>query len=442
LIISQVLLAGEDHSDKLTGPFSTPQEVTAACLECHEDAATEVMGTIHWKWETDPRPVHGHEGTFELGKKNVFNNFCIALESNWPRCTSCHVGFGWKDKSFDFTNQQNVDCLVCHEQTGTYRKSPAGAGMPEPGVNLLAVAQSVGVSKRENCGACHFFGGGGENVKHGDLDHGLINPDSTYDVHMGAGMVCQDCHKSESHKITGESTAILTDAQNRLNCSECHEGEIHKDARLNEHAVKIACQTCHIPEFAKGQPTKIYWDWSSAGQDKEVPKDEFGLPLYDKKKGDFVWAKNVKPELYWYNGKTSRYLKGDKLEPGKVLSLNLPLGEREDSETKLSPFKVMRGKQIYDTEFNYLIVPKVWGGYWKEFDWNKASVEGMQAAGLEYSGHFGWVETEMYWKVNHMVSPKEEALKCTDCHGKGEGKRVDWQKLGYKGDQQIKKNRD
>ena len=43
----------------------------------------------------------------------------------------------------------------------------------------------------------------------------------------------------------------------------------------------------------------------------------------------------------------------------------------------------------------------------------------MKAAGLEYSGEYDWIETEMYWKLNHMISPKENALKCKDCHGKG-----------------------
>ena len=56
----------------------------------------------------------------------------------------------------------------------------------------------------------------------------------------------------------------------------------------------------------------------------------------------------------------------------------------------------------------------------------------MKTAGVPYSGKYGWVETDMYWKVNHMVVPKEQALKCDDCHGaKG---RMDWAALGYSDD--------
>ncbi len=111
-----------------------------------------------------------------FGKQDIINNFCIATSSNWPRCTSCHIGYGWKDASFDFEDPTNIDCLVCHDQTGTYKKSPTGAGMPEENVDLLKVAQSVGPTKKENCGACHFNGGGGTGVKHGDLDESLLLP--------------------------------------------------------------------------------------------------------------------------------------------------------------------------------------------------------------------------------------------------------------------------
>ncbi|MBN1406284.1 MAG: tetrathionate reductase family octaheme c-type cytochrome [Calditrichaceae bacterium] len=442
ILIVMPLYAGEDHKEYFESSFSTPQEVTKACLECHDQAANDVMKTVHWTWESIPFPSKDNQDTLYLGKKNTINNFCIALESNWPRCTSCHAGYGWKNASFDFKKEENVDCLVCHDQTGTYKKSPAAAGLSAEGTDLLNIAQNVGPSTRVNCGSCHFYGGGGENVKHGDLDQGLVDPSDQYDIHMGNGMTCQDCHTTENHSIKGRSMAIVTDTVNRVFCTDCHESTVHEKETLNKHSVKIACQTCHIPVYAKERPTKIYWDWSTAGQDKAVEKDIYGMPNYDKKKGDFKWDIKIKPEYYWYNENSERYIKGQKLDPDKVLALNKPLGNLKDNNSKLYPFKVMRGRQIYDTEYHYLVIPQLWEGYWMHFDWNKASEDGMKAAGLEYSGKYGWIETEMYWKLNHMVSPKEDALKCTDCHGKGDNRRIDWERLGYKGDQQLKKNRD
>jgi octaheme c-type cytochrome (tetrathionate reductase family) len=424
-------LGAEEHKD-ISGPFEKPQDVTKACLECHESAATQVMATTHWTWESlEAGEVPGHDGELKLGKKNLFNNFCINLNANWPRCTSCHAGYGWKDAGFDFKDPNNVDCLVCHDQSGSYKKTPTGAGMPDPSVDLVAVARSVGPANRQTCGSCHFYGGGGDNVKHGDLEPALINPSTDFDVHMGKNdMVCQECHTFEDHQLKGIALSVTAVAGDRqVECSGCHDADPHENKVLNDHYAKVACQTCHIPTFAKGLPTKMYWDWSTAGSKKEAGKDEYGKPTYNKKKGDFVWGKDVKPEYLWYNGTTERYLAGDPVNKGGVTKLNYPLGNREDENAKIYPFKVHRGKQISDAENNYLIVPKLFGGYWKHFDWNIAAKDGMEAIGLPYSGKYEFVETEMYWRVNHEVTEKTGALTCMDCHA--ENGRMNWEKLGY-----------
>ena len=63
-----------------------------------------------------------------------------------------------------------------------------------------------------------------------------------------------------------------------------------------------------------------------------------------------------------------------------------------------------------------LIAPQLWGGYWKHWDWDKASRDGMKSAGLAYSGKYEFVETVMYWGLTHEVVPKEQALSCAECH--------------------------
>jgi cytochrome c553 len=67
-----------------------------------------------------------------------------------------------------------------------------------------------------------------------------------------------------------------------------------------------------------------------------------------------------------------------------------------------------------------LVVPHLFGAdadaYWKSYDWGRALAAGMKAAGLPYSGQFGWVETEYSWPITHMVAPKGKALTCMGCH--------------------------
>ena len=424
----------KDHTEYVKGPFQSPQEVTENCLSCHQDAAQSVMKTTHWTWlSAEAVKIPGHEKPVQIGKRNLFNNFCINLNSNWPRCTSCHAGYGWKDATFDFSNEKNVDCLICHDQTGTYKKSPAGAGYPDPKVDLLKVARHVGPPTRQACGNCHFYGGGGENVKHGDLEPGLVHEGNTLDVHMGKNnMSCTDCHITEKHRIKGIATSVSPVAGERqVECTQCHTDAPHESDILNSHFERVACQTCHIPTFAKELPTKIYWDWSQAGQDRPATKDQYGKETFNKKKGSFKWAQNIQPQYMWYNGTTARYLLGDKVSFSGVNRLNYPLGNKDDGKSRIYPFKVMRGKQIADAENNYLIVPHLWGGYWKHFNWDQAAREGMKTVHLPYSGKYAFVETVMYWRVNHEVTEKQKALQCLDCHG--EQCRLNWQALGYQG---------
>ncbi len=231
-----------DHAFFFFEPFADGPAVTRACLECHPDSAREVMQTSHWNWQGDEVMVPGHEGAVRIGKRNVINNFCIGVQSNWPACTMCHIGYGWEDEQFDFKDAARVDCLVCHDNSGTYQKKFRGAGVPDESVDLLEVARSVGMPRRQNCGGCHFQGGGGNAVKHGDMDETLLFPSERIDVHMGKhDMQCVDCHRTEHHLIRGRAMAVSVDDKNhagmhRLPCTEaaCRRAPecAHRPARL------------------------------------------------------------------------------------------------------------------------------------------------------------------------------------------------------------------
>ena len=80
-----------DHSVHpiLKQQFARPEDVTKACLSCHNQAAMQLHKTIHWTWK-DPADPTGATGKGGLS----VNNFCISLGSNEARCTSCHIGYG------------------------------------------------------------------------------------------------------------------------------------------------------------------------------------------------------------------------------------------------------------------------------------------------------------------------------------------------------------
>ncbi|PKN23765.1 MAG: cytochrome C [Deltaproteobacteria bacterium HGW-Deltaproteobacteria-21] len=440
-----------DHSkfETLKQEFKSGPEVTKACLSCHTEAAKQIQETLHWRWIAPDDP----EG--KLGKAGlVVNNFCVTMPSNEPRCTSCHIGYGRKDKTFDLTAQEKVDCLVCHEQTGTYEKFPAGAGNPvaEPTPfpaekktylppEWNKVAQSVGRPTRRNCGVCHFFGGGGEGVKHGDLDSSMFKPNKALDVHMAVedeNFNCTRCHTTEKHSISGryyrfpangdKRNLLESDSIKRITCYSCHSETPHKsDPKLNDHTDKVACQSCHIPEFARVNSTKMMWDWSKAGardgEGKPVKKMKDGRPAFDGMKGEFRWEKNVEPEYFWYNGVVRNVLLTDKIDPSQVVKLNYAEGSYDDPDARIYPFKVHRGKQPYDKVHKTMVAPKLFGpkgsgSYWSEYDWTTAISRGMEYIGLPFSGEHDFVETEYMFQTTHMVAPKEKALACTECHSK------------------------
>ena len=424
-----------DHAlfTQLKGPFGKPQQVTAACISCHNGRHTEVMASSHWNWERIEY-VEG-KGIRAIGKKNVLNNFCIGVAGSQQSCDKCHAGYGWADATFDLSNPLNVDCLACHDNGGTYAKMTSGAGMPEPGLDLALVAQKVGRPQRTNCGTCHFFGGGGNNVKHGDLEMAQFDTTRDVDVHMGtdsADMSCVDCHKAVKHQMLGKAYSLSSMNRNRVACESCHGAVPHEDELLNQHGYKVACQTCHIPEYAKVNATKMRWDWSTAGKLRDgkpyEEDDDQGNHTYMSIKGTFGWKKNVVPEYIWFDGTASHHLLGETFDPARPLVLNPLYGTYDEPEGKIVPVKIHRARQIYDTKNRTLIQPKLFsatpgdGGYWGDFDWNAAAAAGMKEVGLPYSGSYGFAETEMNWPLNHMVAPKEKSVSCEQCHTREGGR--------------------
>lgn len=456
-----------DHAkfDILKGPFTSGPEVTAACLSCHTEASNQVMHSVHWSWSYE----NASTGQ-QLGKAHEMNAFCGNVASNETRCTSCHVGYGWTDVKAPMPDDPTkVDCLVCHDTSGQYTKLDNLAGHPplEPvkegsktitgakatPVDLVKAALSVGAPSRENCGNCHFYGGGGDNVKHGDLSSALFDPPRSVDVHMskdGANFTCEACHVSDKHVLAGsryEGDVVDPHAQDRkpgeerdtAACTSCHSDAPHKGPnallamKLNDHTDRIACQTCHIPEFARGGvATKTVWDWSTAGKLKDgKPFAEEGftqgdgkhLHTYMSQKGNFEWAENVVPYYAWSNGRTRYTLPETQIDPTKVVEINTVEGGVGEADSRIFPFKRMEGKQAYDTERNVLLFNHVYGpgdgtALWSYFDWEKSLKAGMDYVGLEFSGKFDFVDTYMYWPIAHQVAPADDALKCDSCHAK------------------------
>jgi octaheme c-type cytochrome (tetrathionate reductase family) len=420
-----------DHTkfEVLQKPFPTPQAVTAACISCHNERAREVMASNHWNWE-EPTYIEGR-GIVYLGKKNAVNNFCLGAEGNELACAKCHVGLGMTSaKTFNYADSLNIDCLICHDNTETYAKAQEKGGEPDPNLDFANIAQHVGKPKRSNCGVCHFFGGGGNNVKHGDLEKAQFDPTRDVDVHMAteaSNLSCIDCHVTTNHNISGQMYSLASMNRNRVMCEDCHTETPHNDAIIDKHTYKVSCQTCHISTYAKVNATKTYWDWSTAARLKDgkpySEEDEDGNHTYLSTKGTFIWGKNLKPEYVWFDGTASHYLIGDIVDDTtKPLMLNEFHGDYKEKGAKIIPVKIMRTKQCFDPVNKLVTIPKLFsprpgeGAFWTDFNCLKALEVGMKEKGLPFSGQLTFLQTDMNWPINHMVSTKDNSVQCIECH--------------------------
>lgn len=447
-IKSRKLWRTTDHTKHavLQKDFKSGEELTQACISCHSEAEKQFHQTIHWTWLADPSDKDRQYG--KAG--NSFNNYCISTNKTKDAgCLSCHPGWG-KSK------ETPVNCLVCHSKTsmnfdeamtdiqgfladGDDESKEMAA---EIQAELRDAAQNIGLPGRKNCGSCHFYGGGGDGVKHGDLDTSLAKPSKTLDVHMGTdgqNFTCTRCHTTTLHDISGRvytrpaatdrKSLVEDDLTTKITCESCHTAQPHKSGdKMNQHTDKVACQSCHISEFARVNPTKMSWDWSKSGKLKDgkkyKTKDEFGKFNYLTIKGQMKWAKNVKPEYAWYDGVIKSVTAKDKIDPSGVVKVSWPEGDRENPNARIYPFKVHRGNQPYDKVNQTLLMPLLSSkkGYWTTLDWKEALAIGQKSMDLPFSGEFDFVETTYVFPITHMVAPKDQSLSCTECHSKSDGR--------------------
>ncbi len=432
-----------DHSkaEVLKQDFTSGPQITSACLTCHSEAATQFHDTIHWTWLASE-----DKSDIRYGKAGYsVNNFCISANAMEDKgCLKCHTA--WDNEGSDGT----VNCLNCHNSSGfnfteAFKDIDAFLKSDDPDTREIvmdiqeeiktAVSQVIFPS-RQNCGECHFKGGGGDGVKHGDLDTSMINPNRMLDVHMGTdgkNFTCTRCHTTVDHHIAGriytnpavesKKSLIEDDLAPKITCVSCHSSTPHKtDSKLNDHTDVVSCQACHIPTFARVNPTMTLWDWSTAGKMKDgKPYHEdgpYGKPVYKSIKGSFEWKKNIVPQYFWFNGSLTSTTADDVIDPGQPVQVSHPVGESTDPDSRIFPFKIHRGKQPYDKVHKKLLAPLLSGknGYWTTFDMDDAIERGNKTLDIPYSGEFDYVRTTYAFPITHMVAPKENALDCSECH--------------------------
>lgn len=394
------------------------------CVACHVDEAADVHASVMYQWQGEAPLMT--QGDSRQGKDlGGVNSYCVHILGNWNGCGSCHIGLGARPEA-EPTHEQltDIDCLLCHQQE--YRRRLEG-DVRVPDIDTMAISMDEAVRTvhrpvRANCLQCHAKSGGGDAVKRGDL--ALAQGETTdrdFDIHMsvtGADLLCQDCHRFSDHRFEGKGSDLRpSDTATTVECSRCHADKTsvwgHGDLEIGRHVDRVACQTCHIPFYAKNAADTLA---SEATETHRTWLDTAGTvaPIHpaSEKANDLV------PVCRHWNGTSRNAL----LELPVAMDpatgrypTSLPVGGVDDPDAKLYAFKHKTAVQPMDRSTRKLIALDT-SVFFTTGDADEAVRMGLANMGLDPATEVEWVETETYQMLNHQVGDEDTALECEDCH--------------------------
>lgn len=413
------------------------------CVSCHAAQAQAMFGSQHYQWKgQSPANVNG---VSPQGKLNGVNSYCIAVEQgNWGQCNACHVGRGPKPSAtLSDAQLQNIDCLLCHQDQYRRKKDAAtGEFVPDTAAMSISMDQAVRTVKRTPsraaCLQCHAKAGGGDAYKRGDLAlaHGATG-DRSFDVHMataGGNLACTACHKTESHRIAGAGTDLrASDSTTKIACTDCHANKATSTGHtvtvaVNKHVGRVACQTCHIPKYARNASDTLATEATETHRAWRTP--ELVAGIYHP---GVTLANDLVPRYTFWNGQQDTMLLGDAATRDPVTGgypTSRPVGGIADpAGTKLFPFKYKTAEQPLAAG---ILTPMDMASYRATGDALAAATQGVANMGLDPSAPVTWVTTDTMQLLNHEVAPKAQALgaTCTACHG-ASATQMNLRSLGY-----------
>ena len=357
---------------------------------------------------------------------------------------------------------------------------PAEVPIAPMTITTLEAARTVHATTRRACLNCHAGAAGSDGAKRGDLSRELVSGASaTLDFHMspdGADRTCSHCHNVGGHRLQGRGLDLRpSDVPERFTCESCHGDRPHKDyspadgSRRDTHAVKVACQTCHIPRYGKAAVgTEVARDWQEPHPSAAACAGRGGwLPREDK-------AHDLVPSYAWFDGRSEVYYIGASLRelptiplpqeiaaafvgdfrtgqkayvmaaPAVIVGEDGRLNQHRGTlspDAKIYPMKEHWGKLATDGE---ILIGHSTFEFFRTGSFCRAVAVGLGTdpdsacpqgvPGTELPVGIDVVAVHTFQTINHGVEPKGRALACGACHSSEVGgpPRLNLRKdLGY-----------
>ena len=241
----------------------------------------------------------------------------------------------------------------------------------------------------------------------------------------GADLNCLDCHTAQNHRIAGKGSDLReTDLDEEMACTTCHAEKAsstgHETADVNRHVSRVACQSCHIPTYAKNaadtpatEATETHRTWKTS---------DASAPPYHPSS---TRANNLTPKYRFWNRYSYNYVLGEaaQFDPETgAYPTSRPDGGVDDAspDNKLYPFKYKTAEQPMRTGTKELIALDT-NVFFRSADaQNRATLAvkaGLRNMCYSEEDAFSWVKTDTFQLLNHQVSPASQALTCAACHG-------------------------
>jgi len=211
----------------------------------------------------------------------------------------------------------------------------------------------------------------------------------------------------------------VNDTDTIVSCEQCHNSTPHPAGSMyNKHTDRIACTACHITSYGKETSAEVSRDWEN--RTKNITTGKYNEAIVRKN--------NATPIHVWWNRTSEIMDLGDPAVPdssGTVVNgtvvMAKPGGDISDSTSKIYAARLHRGRQPWNSTH---ILPFHVGTVKANSDMTEAI---RVATGVTYD-NVSYVNTTRYMGLFHGVSPKEDALTCSDCH---KDHKLDYEALGY-----------
>ena len=338
--------------------------VTAACISCHNERGREVMASSHWNWARQEY-IEGRGIRDDRQEERPEQLLHRRGRATSPAATSATSATAGSTRPSTSTTRGTSTAWPATTTAAPTKRT--GGGLPRPAVNLNEVAQHVGRPQRANCGTCHFFGGGGNNVKHGDLEKAMFEPRATSTSTWRA--TARTCSAStatapRTTRCSGKVYSLSSMNRNRVHLRAVPHGPAARGRRPERAHAEGGLPDLPHPGVREGERHQDAWDWSTAGRLRD------GKP-FEENDAHGQRHLHVDQGLVHVGGEREARLRlvqrhgrplparRHRRRPIVRSRINTLLGSYDDPDAKIVPVKIHRARQIYDPVTKMLIQPKL-----------------------------------------------------------------------------------